>query len=87
MIEEKRMEWKKREASWEQGKKENQAEENRIISEENRNKIWSSSTHTKKTDSPDNMGVASRAKTIVNYQERQNIMVKDHKKLCNSPNR
>ena len=44
---------------------ENQTE----ISEENRNKSWSSSAQKiKETDSPDNMGVTSRTEPIVNHQ-------------------
>ena len=50
------------------------------ISEENRNKSWSSNTQKiKETDSVDNMGVTSRTESIVNYQEGQNITVKNHK--------
>ena len=49
------------------------------ISEENRIKSWSSNTQKIKTDSLDNMGVTSRTKAIVNYQEGQNITKKDYK--------
>ena len=59
---------------------ENQTEQNRRIYEENRNKSWSSNTQKiKNTDCLDNMGVTSRTEPIINYQEGQNIMVKDHK--------
>ena len=63
-------------------KEENQTE----ISGENRNKTWSSNIHKiKETDSPDNMGVTSRTEPIVNYQEGQNITVKDKKLIMQLP--
>ena len=50
------------------------------ISEENRNISWSSNIEKiEEANSLDNMGLASRAEPIVNYQERQNITKKDHK--------
>ena len=50
------------------------------ISEQNRNKVWSSNTEKiKKENSLDNMRVTSRTEPIVNYQEGQNITKKDHK--------
>ena len=50
------------------------------ISEENGNISWSSNTEKiKEVNSLDNMGVTSRTKPIVNYQEGQNITKKDHK--------
>ena len=49
-------------------------------SEKNRNKSWRTNTRKiKETDSPDDMGVTSRTEPIVNYQEGENITVKDHK--------
>ena len=51
------------------------------ISEENRNKSWSSNTEkTKEANSLANMGVTSRTEPIVDYQERQNTSKKNHKK-------
>ena len=50
------------------------------ISEENRSKSWSSNPqNTKETDSPDKMGGKSRTEPIVNYEEGEDITVKDHK--------
>ena len=50
------------------------------ISEENRNKSWSSNTEkTKEANSLANMGVTSRTEPIVDYQERQNTSKKNHK--------
>ena len=50
------------------------------ISEENRNKIWSSNTGKRKeANSLDNMGVTNGTKPIVNHQEGQNVTNKDHK--------
>ena len=50
------------------------------ISEENRNKIWSSNTGKRKEANPlDNMGVTNGTKPIVNHQEGQNVTNKDHK--------
>ena len=47
------------------------------ISEENRNKTWSSDTQKiKETDSLDNMRVICRTEPIVNYQEGKNITKK-----------
>ena len=50
------------------------------ISEESRNKSWSSNTEkTKEANSLANMGVTSRTEPIVDYQERQNTSKKNHK--------
>ena len=56
-------------------------EENRTeMSEKTRNKYWSSKTQKiKETDCQDNMGLTRRTEKIVNYQERQNITMKNLK--------
>ena len=50
------------------------------ISEENRNRSWSSNTETiKEANSLYIMGLTSRTEPVVNYQEGQHISNKDHK--------
>ena len=49
------------------------------ISQEDRNKSWSSNTEkTKEANSLDNMGVTSGTEPIANYQKVQYITRKDH---------